>query len=158
MKIDNVLNYLSTASPEQIDTIRKAVGEKKQAALIKREYESGMHELKEKQANEIKQAELALQAMKDRHIKEADDKLKHYQVSAASRGLHWDEVMTQPKKPRVGTPRKWKVVTPLAVDTRSFGYLKNAQAYRRKMGGYLHNTETGKDYFKSSPAPLRLPV
>lgn len=157
MKIDNVLNYLATATPDQIDAIRKAVGEKKQAVLIKREYEMSMQEMKDKHATELKQAQASYRALQDRQVKEIDDKLKWYQVQAASRGLHWEEVMSEPKKQRVHRPRKWKVVTPIAADTRMFIHTKNAIAYRKRMGGYMMNIETGRQFFNNGYT-TRLPV
>ena len=157
MKIDNVLNYLNTASPEQIDTIHKTAGKKKQAVLLKREYLSAMQQMKDKHETELKQAEASLRALKDRQITEQQQKHEWYLMQAASRSLHWHEVMAEPKKQRKGMPRRWKVVTPLANDTRTFIYLKNANIYRKRMGGYLYNTQTKQTYFAKPNVTRLLP-
>lgn len=144
MDMQKVINYLNTASPEQVDAVRKHIGERKQAKLIHDEYQMALATLK----REYQMAEQRLRTSLVNLEKDIQAKKEFYRTRAASVGLHWDKVEALTKARKKGLPRRWKVVTPIAADTRTFVYLKNANGYRKRMGGYLLNMRTGKTYFE----------
>lgn len=146
MDMIKVLNYLNTASPEQVDEVRKHIGLKKQAKIIHSEYQNALEILR----NDYRTAQRRLQDSLENLEREIKARDEHYRVRAASMGLHWDEVikLATPAKPRPSLKgiRKWRVVTPIKQDTRTFKTVLAANAYRKKMGGYLYNTQTERTY------------
>lgn len=153
MKLENILNYLNTASPEQVDLVRKHIGTKKQAVLLYDEYQSALDTLK----RELDIAKGRLKYIEEDYAKDLAAKKQYYITRAASMGLPFETVLAigkkKAKKPREST-RKWRVVTPIARDTRTFKSLTKANEYRKIAGGYLYNTESQRTYFVPKTVPL----